>query len=44
VVVTSVNQPTQGVRARMDAYGVGFDNGLALASYYVNAFKWVGAQ
>ncbi|MCX7275927.1 MAG: serine protease [Burkholderiales bacterium] len=44
VVVTSVNQPTQGVRARMDAYGVGFDNGLALAAHYVNAFKWVGAQ
>ena len=44
VVVTSLNRPTQGVRARMDAHGVGFDNGLALAAHYVNAFKWVGAQ
>ncbi|WP_394788187.1 serine protease [Rhodoferax sp.] len=40
VVVTSLNQPTQGVRGRMDAYGVDFDNGLKLAAYYVDAFKW----
>ncbi|APW40860.1 trypsin [Rhodoferax koreense] len=44
VVVTSLNRPTQGVRGRLDAYGVGFDNGLKLAAYYVDAFKWDGAQ
>ena len=40
VVVTSLNRPTQGVRGRMDAYGVSFDNGLKLATSYIDAFKW----
>ena len=44
VLVASVNQPTQGVQGRLDAYGVGFDNGLALVAYYLNGFQWEGAK
>ncbi|MFZ4285872.1 S1 family peptidase [Variovorax sp. HJSM1_2] len=43
VVVTSLNRPTQGVRGRLDAYGVDFDNALKLAERYVQAFQWEAA-
>ena len=44
VLVASLNQPTQGVQGRLDAHGVGFDNGLKLVAYYLNGFQWEGAQ
>lgn len=44
VVVTSLNQPTQGVRGRIDAFGVDFDNALKLAARYVDGFQWDGSQ
>ena len=43
VLVTSVNQPTQGVLGRMDVQGVAFDNGMKLASHYLKAFRWEAA-
>jgi hypothetical protein len=42
VLVASVNRPTQGVQGRLDAYGVSFDNGMALVAYYLKGFKWEG--
>lgn len=43
VLVTSVNQPTQGVLGRLDVQGVAFDNGMKLASHYLKAFRWEAA-
>lgn len=40
VLVASLNRPTQGVQGRLDVRGVGFANGLKLASQYLDAFKW----
>lgn len=42
VLVASVNRPTEGVQGRLDAYGVSFDNGMALVAYYLKGFKWEG--
>jgi hypothetical protein len=42
VLVVSVNQPHTGVKGRLDARGVSFDNGMALVAHYLNGFKWEG--
>ncbi|PVY56547.1 MULTISPECIES: serine protease [unclassified Simplicispira] len=43
VLALSINQPTQGVLGRMDVQGVAFDNGMKLASHYLQAFRWEAA-
>jgi serine protease Do len=40
VLTTSLNQPRRGVQGRLDAKGVSFDNGLKLAEFYLEAFRW----
>ncbi|MFY3382672.1 S1 family peptidase [Paracidovorax sp. MALMAid1276] len=43
VLVTSVNQLTQGVLGRLDVQGVAFDNSMKLAGHYLKAFRWEAA-
>ncbi|MFN4119487.1 S1C family serine protease [Acidovorax sp.] len=43
VLVTSVNQSTQGVLGRLDVQGVAFDNSMKLAGHYLKAFRWEAA-
>jgi hypothetical protein len=38
VLVTAVDQATQGLLGRFDAYGVGFDNALKLARHFIAGY------
>ncbi|MET0312215.1 MAG: serine protease [Burkholderiaceae bacterium] len=40
ILTTSVNQARRGVQGRLDARGVSFDNGLKLAAFYLDGFRW----
>jgi serine protease Do len=43
VLVATVDAPQQGVQGRFDAQGVSFDNALALATHYLEGFRWIKA-
>ena len=38
VLLTAVDQPTQGLLGRFDAYGVGFDNAMKLARHFIQGY------
>jgi S1-C subfamily serine protease len=40
VLVTSVDAKTEGVQGRFDAFGVSFENALALSEHYLRGFGW----
>ena len=40
LLVATVNLPTHGVQARLDATGVSFDNAMKLARLYLDSFSW----
>lgn len=38
VLLTAVDQPTQGLLGRFDAYGLGFDNAMKLARHFIQGY------
>ena len=44
VLVATVDAAQSGVQGRFDANGVGFDNALKLAAYYLEGFGWTRAE
>lgn len=43
VLVATLNADTAGVQGRFDARGVGFDNALKLADFYLKGYGWTPA-
>jgi serine protease Do len=38
VLLSSVDQPTQGMLGRFDAFGVGFDNAMKLSRHFIQGY------
>ncbi|MFG6489853.1 serine protease [Roseateles sp. BYS78W] len=44
ILVTTVDDATQGALGRFDARGVSFDNALKLAAHYLEGFAWTNSS
>jgi S1-C subfamily serine protease len=40
IIASALDDPVRGVQSRLDAYGVSFANGMALARHYLKGFEW----
>lgn len=44
LLTVTLDESTQGVLGRFDAYGVSFDNAMRLSAHYLDGFGWTAGQ